>query len=601
MKDLIDKVIKIKSKWITPTFSEESHSYFIKSIEILLKTIIPKDFFEEISSLSQDEINHNFISNLLKKLPIVHASEILPHPSCFSFVVLCSYDFTDGVDKFIPKMLSRWLTPGYHINIPSYRSLTFSFSHDPKKKFYICEYFFSINDKMLEDMIKKNLNSFIKELRLNILSVYHARSIVSMKKLSLEQQSAIIKENIFSLIKKPSYAEESTNQIQNLLVKHPTDKKLSEIEKNLAYLMHKRPRTFDRDIFSAVHNMIFLFPDNFTTSRDPRHISRIIGFQYLFRKIISQQIYHSPDKRHISIKLLKTRLSYDNTTKNVLGFLITLNFVNETERFKKNHILEAIWYCLQDVKYVEGSYVVDRRDEKIRSYYLEIEKNNTSNGFFTEEIKILKKRLPQELVNRIENPVHPIFMPRNEEEVLRNIILLRKQLKYVRDLPQVIISYDKQTGTLISFNVILVQLIKAKTQPLKKLFSKASTFLKVHIEETKKIGYLKKKYPIESNILRISIKKTGFFRQDLSLDLQKARQCIAKELVNVIGNFRDYNGGMILKQSQALEDVKKLLDNKNEVLLENFFYSITPGVMQSILPPFVIKKNVFATSKGSTL
>jgi hypothetical protein len=56
---------------------------------------------------------------------------------------------------------------------------------------------------------------------------------------------------------------------------------------------------------------------------------------------------------------------------------------------------------------------------------------------------------------------------------------------------------------------------------------------------------------------------------------------------------RDYNGGMIAKQYEVLSALKESLLQEgihNDFLLENFFYSLTPNYMQSILSPFLLKK-----------
>src|SRR5690606_5473242 len=49
----------------------------------------------------------------------------------------------------------------------------------------------------------------------------------------------------------------------------------------------------------------------------------------------------------------------------------------------------------------------------------------------------------------------------------------------------------------------------------------------------------------------------------------------------------------ISKQNEALHELKKLLfqaNIHNDFLVENFFYSLTPKFMQTILPTFVLKK-----------
>jgi hypothetical protein len=56
----------------------------------------------------------------------------------------------------------------------------------------------------------------------------------------------------------------------------------------------------------------------------------------------------------------------------------------------------------------------------------------------------------------------------------------------------------------------------------------------------------------------------------------------------VVGKVRDFNGGMISKQHELLCNVRNLLSesaNFNDVLLENFFYSLNPPIMRSVLDP----------------
>jgi len=108
-----------------------------------------------------------------------------------------------------------------------------------------------------------------------------------------------------------------------------------------------------------------------------------------------------------------------------------MNLLRETERFDRRHILESIRAYIPEAQFVKDSYITERADERIRSFYLEVEKIG-SKDFVLEEIKVLKKNLPKELQARIENVVHPTFMPRNEEELIRNIIILSKQLKYTK-------------------------------------------------------------------------------------------------------------------------------------------------------------------------
>jgi hypothetical protein len=553
---------------IEPTF-EYPKNYFetyIKSIKELLESILPKDFFNTFNSFYQI-------------LPFIYHSELKNDPpSCFSLIILCSAENNYGAEKFIADMISRWLIPGKQTIIDSQHSITFNFANLSKKPLLLIEYFINVTNENDILLIKKNLDSFIKEIKLILLAVNHAKNISSVTRPSRESTSS--KANLIYILNQ-SQGTKTFDQMQEFLTNISSEKKLSEIRSNIAYLMNKKPKTFDKEIFDSVHNVSLIFRGNFTSLRDPKHVSRIISLQYLFKKNLLQ-VSEDSKTRLLYIKFLKTKLVSPN--KKVLGILIMMNLLSENERLEKSHIIDSINSCIRHIEIVPNSYISDHRDDKILSFYLEIEK--IDDDFSIEELKKLKIRLPQEIKTRLENTINPIFLPRNEEEVLRNIILLSKQLNYVKDIPQVIISYEKQIGKEISFTIILLRILKSDSIPLKELFTYSKTFLKFSHEEVKTVGLLKKKYAKEANIFRLSLNKAPFLRSDFSLDLQKARQAIASELAKVVGEFRDYNGGMISKQSKSLENLKGLfvnLEKKEELLLENFFYSIRPGIMQSTM------------------
>ena len=584
-------VLKIKPSFKAPNILQMSFSDYINSLESIIKKMLNHHLFEDYQNDQTEENLKKGFSNLYTSLPIIKYFGFEKPPACFSFVVLCVGEYTHGVGRFVADMLCKWLIPGKQLALHGNRSLNFNFPLFEDHQFYITEYYVQINDAKEYNLIKNNIDHFISQIRLNILSVYHARQIDNTTKLSFEEKSALIKENISSLLDtKHKFLEKNAfDQMHNFITKLSAEKNLSQIKANLNNLMVKRPKSFDRDIFESIYNVSMIFRDKFTAHRQPLYVSRLISLHYLFKKTIKQKHFTSPKERHISIKLLKTHLN-ETSPRSIIGILLCMNFVNETERFDQKHLIQAIKSIIKDIEPINDSFIVDKRDSNMISIYLEIEKKEDIFSF--QQLKTLKKKLPYEIKDRIESVINPIFMPRNEEEVIRNIILLSKQLKYVRDMAQVIITYEKQTSTHISFNVILLRLLKDETPPLKEYFIYSQTSLKYLPDEIKIVGSLKKKYPKEANIFRLSLKKTSFYRKDYSLDLQKARNFVVKELVKVIGDFRDYNGGMILKQSQALDCLKKILPNhkkSSDFLLENFFYSLKPAIMQSILDTEIIK------------
>src|SRR5690606_28147389 len=107
----------------------------------------------------------------------------------------------------------------------------------------------------------------------------------------------------------------------------------------------------------------------------------------------------------------------------------------------------------------------------------------------------------------------------------------------------------------LTFTVLAAALLKKRGEPIRKKLEKSR--LKIDIDHIRTMGYLLHKYPKEAAIFHITISKQPFFRPDHSVDLLKARQKIALELQYFLGEFRDFNGGMILKQDEALEALRR--------------------------------------------
>ena len=293
--------------------------------------------------------------------------------------------------------------------------------------------------------------------------------------------------------------------------------KIQQIQEQFSPYMEQRPKIFDESIFHEIKHSILLFGDKFTGMRDHPPCQPID-----LLPIPLPQNPHAPHHRisrraHLSIKLMKTRLSSSGGKDGsvVLGILGAMNVLRENELFEERHIVEAITHCLPHVRQVENSFVLDRRShDPIRLFYLEIEKLNGTT-FSIDEIRELKKNLPHELKESVESVLHPVLMPRNEEEIMSNIFLLSQQLKYINDLPQVIISFNAQTEQSLQFTVILLRILRDNDLTLSEIFASSGTDLKIEEPEIKKVGLLRKRYPKESNVFKISLDKKTIFAQGL--------------------------------------------------------------------------------------
>lgn len=598
MKDLS----KIVPHFPIPPGHEIHHGYYIRSIEEILKGVVTPIFFKDSkkpkkSAFSLENLAElePYFQKLIAEIPLVHFSHPDKLHKSLSIVLICSAKHTHGAGRFMCDLFSRWLIPGKQIPIVNTRSLAFKFYYYPKEPFFLSEIVLDITEFHDFSLLKHNLPILAKELKINILAVQHARHVISLKPLSIDQKKLLIQENITSLLDRSLKQVEPNvfEYVHQLIAQFLVEDKVLQIKDQLSPLLDLKPTVFDRDIYSELQQFVSQLKNSFSLARDLRYLNRIVSYYYIFRKVTANLANTAPDERHMSVKLLRTTLRLKNESYPVVGILVCMNLINEHEIFEEKHLLKAIQSILPNSQLVPHSTILDKKDnKKICSVYLEIEKLDHA-AFTSLEIKDLKKQIPFEIKNRVESLIHPVFVHRNEEEIMRSILDLSKQLKYIHDLPQIIVNFHKQTAFEISFIIILLRLKRPGEHSFKELFHHSSTILNFYNHDIKSVGVLRKRYQKEAHVIEVRLQKKQFLRKDFSVDLYKARLCVVSEITRLIGDVRDYNGGMIAKQHETLAGVKELLLQEginNDFLLENFFYSLTPSYIQSILSPLLLKK-----------
>lgn len=451
-----------------------------------------------------------------------------------------------GLAKFFYDMLTRWLIPGKSLEPDLYFFTQY-------QGYAIAELQFQL--ETTHDLIwaKHNLPFLEREMLLGANSFYHAKKILEMKGLTLDEKTTFIQEKITAML-------------------------------------HRFPDHFDYDIFEEMQYLLIATKEEFKALRQPAEISRIVFTLYQFRKSLEKKIAKNRVRRHLCLKLKKTFLHTPFGLKEVLSIFVGLNFLKEHEIFEERHFLAALRNFLPGVRSIPGSYFAFDGD-KIHRFYLEVEKE-TGLSFSLAELKELEKGLPSEIRSRVEQLVPPIFMPRNEEEVMRNILILSKQLKFIRDLPQMIISFDEQNDTELSFTVILVRIVHPESLSIKKLLGSSNLAENISIDRIKVVGMMRRKYPKEATVMRVRLPTEPFWREDFSVDLIHARLQLVREMENILGEVRDYNGGMIAKQSENFDALKKELGeiaSKHSLLLQNFFHSIFPVQLSTTCDPILLK------------
>lgn len=541
---------------IEPVFQSVRPGYtnelYMEAIKRILRDILPYRYFADATH--DPDMMEDQVEKLQRQLPLIRRTPFGSPPCDVSFLMLSQH--RHNAFKFFYEIISRWLIPGHPLNAFAFFAIDFRLPEVGEEVYTLVEIAVHVSSHQEMLKIQRNWPGTELELNLGIKSAYHARRILEIKGLSADEKTALIQEHS-------------------------------------AYLMRRRPEDFQQDLISEMQHMLVTLKDDFKAQRSYRHLSRIIAVQYLFRQALRKAVKEMPNRRHLSLKLIKARIGEGQTA--VLGVLVVVNFIRDHEVFEEQHLLKAISNYIPSVKGVTGSFFTHTgHSHGIATLYMEIEK--TDGGDFNgEEIRRLRRELPSDLKDRIQHLIHPTFMPQNEEEIMRNMLSLAGQLRFLRDIPQVMISFDEQTAAEVSFMVIYVRVQKEDSLPISQFFEQSPISVHYIHDRSKIVGYLRKRYPKEASVFRIRLPKEDYLRRDHTLDLQKARQVVADQVQSVLGEFRDFNGGMISKQNELFCSVHNLLADvgkANEFLLENFFYSITPVVARSILEPRTLK-NLF--------
>ena len=529
-----------------PAGGPASQMLYKQVIAETLEKIIPEEVFSDLDS----QID---VEKLLQLLPLITSMTSGEGPWHLSFYMVTKS--RHNIFKFFFEMIHRWLSPGERLNVAMVYAVDFELPEINIDLYTLCEVMLLVETKEQLSRLSNNLNNILTEIKLGLKSSYYARKILECKGI-------------------------------------PIDEKIVAIHEHAAALIQRLPKTFGIELLSGMQQTLLLCCSEFKRIRTARHLAKIIAIHQLFKSMLIAAIKDFPSRRHIFLKSFISEQEIDAEISPTLCLLIGINFIRDKEVIEHTHILQAVQECIPNVQSLEESYILNRQTtEPFALLYLEIKKSDLEK-FSQEEILLLKELLPRAITERIQHLVHPVFMPRNEEEIMRNIISLSNEIKSVGDLPQVIIIFDEQTATDLSFTVIIVRIAPPGGQSIQEKFQKTHPHLIYTHDRVKMIGLLRKKQTKEATIFQLKMPKEPFLRLDHSLDLYRARQDITELLYSALGEFRDFNGGMIRKQTELLEHLTESLSTGtkySKLLLETFFFSLTPPTMQTTLEPEALK------------
>ena len=269
-----------------------------------------------------------------------------------------------------------------------------------------------------------------------------------------------------------------------------------------------------------------------------------------------------------------------NSTEIGISFCLDLN--QENLRYQEIDIIPIIEKLTPGFKTI-GSSFFTYQYHHFRFFYWEIRKMRAGFSLLKDKKKF-KEELFYHLRNCKENTFRPLCVPGNEEEIFKNISHLKQELKLLKDIPQVIVSFVAYTQKTLKFMVIVLRFIHPDSQGIPDLSSKLPSTIHFSLEYLQPVGLLRKKYPKEAAVFTLEVNSSLFLGHNSSVNLRAGRQYIVKSLESMLGPFRDYNGGLLIKESEQLIGIRRILDEKeiSFPFVDDLFYSLKPSALRAV-------------------
>jgi len=351
---------------------------------------------------------------------------------------------------------------------------------------------------------------------------------------------------------------------------------------------HRFPFLVKETVYNDIAILFNLAAKGFLDQHSVRHLFRLVlGLNTGYNNLLHRLTLNSYE-RHSFLKLLPTHLIFPFHSKPVLGCLMGVSLKNSQEVVNIESFYALFSKAFPEYQIVPGSgYIHPTHSSSIALLYFEIEKRE-QESFSNDEIQRVRKVLRGKITGDLPRLTRRVFMPRNQEEVYKNILLLSQEIRSTRDVPHLMISLDEHRDNDLIFLVNLVYVSPPKPVDLEALFVEEGSKVKFVSEHLYPVSFLNNRYPIIAHVFRLHVPlHPNLLRSDGALDFYQARRDLVALLHRVFGEFRDCNGGLILKFEEQLSSLKSyflLLGYPNVEVIEDFFYSLVPIEKQATLP-----------------
>ena len=158
--------------------------FYCQKIYNILKKIVPRDIF--LCPESDEDFREDQRERFQALLPLVNYTLCDRLPANLSFYVV--YKYRSNAFKFFFEMISRWLVPGKRLNIVMVYAADFKLPEIGDDLYTLCEVILHVESQEDLDEIKRNLPVMETEARLGVESNYHARRILEIRGIGVDEK-----------------------------------------------------------------------------------------------------------------------------------------------------------------------------------------------------------------------------------------------------------------------------------------------------------------------------------------------------------------------------------------------------------------------------
>ena len=354
------------------------------------------------------------------------------------------------------------------------------------------------------------------------------------------------------------------------------------IEDFVSTIQKRFPKYFDSSLKKGFFQLIANKDNVFFEKRSLKHLLKILLSQFFLQKQINRALFKKSDgHRIVFTKLFKF--------SDRMCISIILSYDRQTEIFNERDILKILQGNISGTQEVANSFYTWQSIENSYMFcYLEVQKIRGKDLSHV-EIRRLQSLIEKQVSYEVKNYCPSVFWPYHHEDAFKQISTLVSELDNEDDIPQISISFKGQTSTDLEY--IIYMAYPKKDNLLKKITHNLPSFIRFSLHT-----HFNDQGHSFANSMVFSI-HYPVSKIDKPINLLSVRKSITVLLEDIIGPFRDFNGGLFIKQ----EDVFDKLKLKLNISIPNFnffasklFYSLKPIETQLTLK-FELAKILFKT------